>query len=137
MFRLVEHEWEETGMHLAKHPEIAGGSVHHVQAARDARTGRVPLHALLQRHYSADKQEALSLPGKGPDLPKLVAGRDLNPRPLGYEPYDARLCRLGRSLVVALTSAYGRRASSPMPRVSPVSNRPVASRAQIRFLTYG
>jgi hypothetical protein len=34
--RLVQHEWEETGMHLrylwAKHPEIAGGSVHHVQA---------------------------------------------------------------------------------------------------------
>jgi hypothetical protein len=33
---LVQHEWEETGMHLrdlwASHPAIAGGSVHHVQA---------------------------------------------------------------------------------------------------------
>jgi hypothetical protein len=29
----------------------------------------------------------------------------LNLRPLGYEPYDDRLCRLGRYLVPALTSA--------------------------------
>jgi hypothetical protein len=34
---------------------------------------------------------------------------------LGYEPYDSRLCHLGRSLVAALTSAYGRRVCSPMP----------------------
>ncbi len=32
-------------------------------------------------------------------------GRDLNPRPLGYEPHDARLCRLKPSLMTALTSA--------------------------------
>ena len=36
MFRLVQREWEETGMHLrylqARHPAIAGGSVHYVQA---------------------------------------------------------------------------------------------------------
>lgn len=31
----------------------------------------------------------------------------MNPRPLGYEPYDARLKRLAWSLVAALTSAYG------------------------------
>jgi hypothetical protein len=34
MFRVVQHEWEETGMHLrylwAKHPEIASGNVHRV-----------------------------------------------------------------------------------------------------------
>jgi len=35
--------------------------------------------------------------------------RDLNPRPLGYEPHDARLCRLGPSLVTALTSVDSRR----------------------------
>ena len=36
MFRLVQHEREETGMHVrylwARHPAIAGGNVHHVQA---------------------------------------------------------------------------------------------------------
>jgi hypothetical protein len=36
MFGVAQHDWEETGMHLrylwARHPEIAGGSVHHVQA---------------------------------------------------------------------------------------------------------
>jgi hypothetical protein len=37
-------------------------------------------------------QKALSLFEKGPLA--LVAGRDLNPRPLGYEHYDARLPRL-------------------------------------------
>jgi hypothetical protein len=47
-------------------------------------------------------QKALSLFEKGPLA--LVAGRDLNPRPLGYEPYDVRLCRLGLSLVTLLTS---------------------------------
>jgi hypothetical protein len=34
MFRVVQHEWEEAGMHLrylwAKHPEIAAESVHQV-----------------------------------------------------------------------------------------------------------
>ena len=37
----------------------------------------------------------------------LVAGRDLNPRPLGYEPYDVRLRPPGLSLAVALTSVNG------------------------------
>jgi len=41
---------------------------------------------------------------------------------LGYEPYDGRLCRLGRSLVIALTSPDGRRSlvASPMhlPRLN-------------------
>lgn len=36
MFRVVQHEREETGMHLrylwARHPAIAGGNVHHVRA---------------------------------------------------------------------------------------------------------
>ena len=35
----------------------------------------------------------------------LVAGEDLNPRPLGYEPNDVRLCYLGWSLLANLTSA--------------------------------
>jgi hypothetical protein len=50
-------------------------------------------------------QKALSLPGKGLDLRKLVAGADLNPRPLGYEPNDIRLCRFGQSPVTALVPA--------------------------------
>src|SRR5579863_6818317 len=40
-------------------------------------------------------------------------GRDLNPRPLGYEPYDVRLRRLGSSLVTALTSIDPRREVFP------------------------
>jgi len=40
---------------------------------------------------------------------------------LGYEPYDARLCRLGRSPLATLTLV-----------ISPVSVRPAASLAQIR-----
>jgi hypothetical protein len=47
--------------------------------------------------------KALSLFEKGPSA--LVAGEDLNLRPLGYEPYDARLPRLGLSPVTTLTSA--------------------------------
>jgi hypothetical protein len=37
----------------------------------------------------------------------------LNPRPLGYEPYDVCLCRLGSSLVTALTSIDPRREVFP------------------------
>ena len=35
----------------------------------------------------------------------LVAGEGFNPRPLGYEPYDICLRRLGHSLAGAVTSA--------------------------------
>src|ERR1700730_10112296 len=35
----------------------------------------------------------------------FVAGRDLNPRPLGYEQYDSRLRRLAESLGGGVTSA--------------------------------
>jgi hypothetical protein len=56
----------------------------------------------------------------------------LNPRPLGYEPYDARLPRPGRSPVAALTSANGCRASAPNLGVSRVAPHPASSRAQIR-----
>ncbi len=56
----------------------------------------------------------------------------MNPRPLGYEPYDARLCRLGQSPAIALTSPNDQRASVLSLRVSPVSERPATSRAQIR-----
>src|SRR6476469_7654935 len=44
----------------------------------------------------------------------LVAGADLNPRPLGYEPYDVRLWRPGPSLAGAVTSA---------DRIDPISLR--------------
>ena len=47
----------------------------------------------------------------------------MNPRPLGYEPYDARLPRLGQSPVAALASADGRQAFIPglqgLPRLNP------------------
>ena len=47
----------------------------------------------------------------------------MNPRPLGYEPYDVRLCRPASSLVATLTSEDGRRAfvSGPLrlPRLKP------------------
>jgi hypothetical protein len=45
----------------------------------------------------------------------LVAGRDLNPRPLGYDPTDVRLRCLGQSLVTALTSADRRLEVIPGP----------------------
>jgi hypothetical protein len=51
-----------------------------------------------------------------------------------------RLCRLASPLVVALTSADGRRAFILVRSVSLVSTRPAVSRAQIRaqiwLLTY-
>ena len=56
----------------------------------------------------------------------------MNPPPLGYEPYDARLRRLEWSLVAALTSVNGRGTSRPDLGVSPVAPYPAASRAQIR-----
>jgi hypothetical protein len=47
----------------------------------------------------------------------------LNPRPLGYEPYDVCLCHLASSLVAELTLEDGRRAfvSDPLrlPRLKP------------------
>ena len=47
----------------------------------------------------------------------------MNPRPLGYEPYDVCLCRLASSLVAALSSEDGRRAfvSGPLrlPHLKP------------------
>ena len=39
----------------------------------------------------------------------------MNPRPLGYEPYDVRLWRLASSLVAALTSEDGRWACISVP----------------------
>jgi hypothetical protein len=57
------------------------------------------------------------LPRKEGAFP-LVAGEDLNLRPLGYEQRDARLCRLGRSLLAALTSGNSRReVASGFPRL--------------------
>ncbi len=56
----------------------------------------------------------------------------MNPRPLSYEPYDVCLCRLGPSPAIALTSPNDQRAVVSSLRVSPVSERSVMSRAQIR-----
>jgi hypothetical protein len=48
----------------------------------------------------------------------LVAGEDLNLRPLGYEHCDARLWRLGQALLAALTSVnLLRKAASGLPRL--------------------
>jgi len=56
----------------------------------------------------------------------------LNPRPLGYEPYDARPRRPAWSLFAALTSVNRRSTFKPNLGVSPVAPYPAASRAQIR-----
>jgi hypothetical protein len=56
----------------------------------------------------------------------------LNLRPLGYEPYDARLWRLAWSLVAAVTSVNGRGASTSNLGVSRVALYPTAFRAQTR-----
>ena len=53
------------------------------------------------------------------------------PMSLGYESYDVRLWRLGKSPAIALTSPNEQRASVLSLRVSPVSERPATSRAQI------
>ena len=55
--------------------------------------------------FTNRKQKAGSLFGNRPLA--LVAGQDLNLRPLGYEPYDVHPCRLVRSPVAAVTLAYG------------------------------
>ena len=75
-------------------------SPHKVRAERaGSRSKKLPCTNPLANHM----QKALSLFEKGPLA--LVAGEGLNPRPLGYEPYDVRLQRLGESLIIALTSA--------------------------------
>ena len=115
-FKLLTAEREQAAMHLwyrwAGRPAVAGGSVHHVQAVSSRVTSSPPSRCRAARSPAPTTcfttvpgtQKALSLPGKGPDLRKLVAGRDLNPPPLGYEPYDIGLCRLRQSLAGAVTS---------------------------------
>ena len=72
-------------------------------------------------------QKALSLFEKGPLA--LVAGEGFEPRPLGYEPYDVRLCRLEQSLVTALTSINLRREAA----LGPVRLRRLKLSRRIRF----
>jgi hypothetical protein len=55
----------------------------------------------------------------------------LNPRPLGYEPHDIRLPRLGQSPVTVLASTDLRREVLWVYCVSLVSVRPAASGLQI------
>jgi hypothetical protein len=64
---------------------------------------RPPCTNLCANH----KLKALSLFGKGPLA--LVVGDGFEPSTSGYEAYDVRLCRLGQSLVIALTLADLRR----------------------------
>jgi hypothetical protein len=101
---------------------IIGGTL----ASPAASTAVASLANPLANHM----QKALSLFEKGPLA--LVAGADLNPRPLGYEPYDVCLYRLASSLVAALTSEDEGGRSYPARCVSLVSSRPAASCAQIR-----
>lgn len=68
MFRVVQHEWEETGMHLrylwAKHPAIAGGSVHRGSVSPRLRSRCLStaslLHALL--HTSRHQHQPAGRP---------------------------------------------------------------------------
>jgi len=57
MSRLVQHEWEQTGMHVrhlwAKHPEIPSGSVHHVQAVSSRVTPSPPSRCRAARRAVA------------------------------------------------------------------------------------
>ena len=94
MFRLVQHEWEGTGMHMrylwAAHPAIAGGSVHHVHAVSSRLTPSPP--SRCQAAWSSvpttpfttvpGTQKALSLFEKGP-LTSLVAGEGFEPSTSG------------------------------------------------------
>jgi hypothetical protein len=95
MFRLVQHEWEETGMHLqylwARRPAVAGGSVHHVQAVSSHVTSSPPSRRRAARSPAFTTrfttvhgtQKALSLLEKGLDLRKLVAGAGFEPATSG------------------------------------------------------
>ena len=74
-------------------------------------------------------QKAISLFEKGPLA--LVAGEDLNPRPLGYEPYDVCLWRPEQSLAGVVTPADRTAPSRSVGSVSPVSYCLVASGLQI------
>jgi hypothetical protein len=94
-FRLVQHEWAETGMHVrylwARHPAIAGGSVHHVHAVSSRATPSPPSRRQAARSPGAatrlatapDTQKAFSSLGKGLYLRKLVAGAGFEPATSG------------------------------------------------------
>jgi hypothetical protein len=91
-FRLVQRGQGEGGMPLrdlwARHPEITGGSVHHVQAV-SSRAIPSPRRAAPGPCRTAGfttvpgTQKALSLVGKGPYLRKLVAGAGFEPATSG------------------------------------------------------
>ena len=78
----------------ARRPAIAGGSVHHVQAVSSRVTPSPPSRRQAAQSLVATTlfttvpgtQKALSLPGKGLDLRKLVAGA-------GFEPATSGLLR--------------------------------------------
>jgi hypothetical protein len=96
MFRLVQREWEETGMHVrdlwARHLAVAGGSVCRVQAVSSRaapvspRLAARPRGALLLLHVLLQcpaRKRPLSRLGKGLDLRKLVAGAGFEPATSG------------------------------------------------------
>src|SRR5271166_81582 len=94
--RLVQHEREEIGSHLgylrARRPAIPSSSVHQVQAVSSHAIPSPPSRCRAARRAVAatrfttapDTQGALSLPGEGLDLRKLVAGA-------GFEPATSRV----------------------------------------------
>jgi hypothetical protein len=75
----------------ARHPEIAGGNVHHVQAVSSRAIASPPSRCRAARRAVAatrfttvpTTQKALSLPGKGLNLRKLVAGAGFEPATSG------------------------------------------------------
>jgi hypothetical protein len=75
-------------------PAVATGGGQPTRIALAHRTrqlgmnGRPASRPPCTNQFTNHMQKALSPFEKGPLA--LVAGRDLNPRPLGYEPYDAR-----------------------------------------------
>ena len=75
----------------AGRPEVAGGSVHHVQAVSSRVTPSPPSRCRAARRAAPTTrfttvpgtQKALSLPGKGLELRKLVAGAGFEPATSG------------------------------------------------------
>jgi hypothetical protein len=79
-------------MHLgylrARHPEMGGGNVHHVQVVSSrvipSRRQAAPGPYRAPRFTTApETQRTLSLAGKGPELRKLVAGAGFEPATSG------------------------------------------------------
>ncbi len=94
-----------------------------------------PAGAALSRGRTADKRSKglIAILAIRPLIcTYFVAGRDLNPQPLGYEPYDVRLCGSGGSHCRPTSACVGLASPSVLP-VFPDWARPAASRLRIRL----